>query len=226
MTGRGPGRRAQPAGADFADETVRDCPAHRVSAQKIPRDHHLLDLARALVDAEDAHVAVEALDAVVGDIAGAAEDLHRPVGDAADHLGGEVFGAAASSVTFSPASRLRAVSSTMQRGGHRPRSCSRRSCPGSAGSRRSSGRTACARGHSATQSSISRSATPTQTPEMCSRPRSSTCMATLKPSPSAPSRSAAGTRAFSKITSQIWAPCWPIFFSGLPMEIPAGRAER
>jgi hypothetical protein len=29
-----------------------------------------------------------------------------------------------------------------------------------------------------------------------------------------------GTRAFSKITSQICAPCWPIFFSGLPMVMP------
>src|SRR4051812_2067991 len=47
-----------------------------------PGDDHLLDLTGALVDAEDAHVAVEALDAVVGDVAGAAEDLHRLVGDA------------------------------------------------------------------------------------------------------------------------------------------------
>ena len=71
-----------------------------------------------------------------------------------------------------------------------------------------------------TLSLISRSATPTQTAEMCSRPRSSTCIATLKPSPSWPSRFSAGTRTLSKITSQIWAPCWPIFFSGLPTERP------
>src|SRR5262249_35601036 len=62
-----------------------------VAAQEIAGDDDLLDLARALVEAEDAHGAVEALDAVVGDIAGAAEHLHRLVGDPADQPGGEVF---------------------------------------------------------------------------------------------------------------------------------------
>jgi hypothetical protein len=33
-------------------------------------------------------------------------------------------------------------------------------------------------------------------------------------------RLAAGTRTLSKLTSQTWAPCWPIFFSGLPTERP------
>src|SRR6185437_4162979 len=44
------------------------------------------------------------------------------------------------------------------------------------------------------------------------------------PSPSAPSRKEAGTRALSKFTSQIWAPCWPIFFSGFPTETPGVSA--
>ena len=65
---------------------------------------------------------------------------------------------------------------------------------------------------------------PTQTAAMCSRPRSSTRIAILKPSPSAPSRLAAGTGASSKLTSQTWAPCWPIFFSGLPIETPGRSA--
>jgi hypothetical protein len=60
-------------------------------AQHLARDDQLLDLRGALVDAEQAHVAVEALDRVVRDVAGAAVDLHRAVGDPADHLGGEVL---------------------------------------------------------------------------------------------------------------------------------------
>ncbi|MNL32629.1 hypothetical protein D3C87_1544930 [compost metagenome] len=31
---------------------------------------------------------------------------------------------------------------------------------------------------------------------------------------------AAGTRTFSKITSQVWAPFWPIFTSRLPKLMP------
>ena len=34
-----------------------------------------------------------------------------------------------------------------------------------------------------------------------------------------------GTRTFSKITSQVCAPCWPIFLSGLPSEIPGVPAS-
>src|SRR5690606_28761885 len=54
-------------------------------------DDHLLDLAGALVGPEDGHVAIEAFDAVVGDIAGAAEGLHCAVGDPADHFRGEIL---------------------------------------------------------------------------------------------------------------------------------------
>ena len=70
-------------------------------------DHHLLDLAPAgaLVDAEDAHVAVEPLDAVVGGIAGSrrrsappGRRRGRPISEA------KYFAAAASRVTLSPAS--------------------------------------------------------------------------------------------------------------------------
>src|ERR1700712_2898294 len=60
--------------------------------QGLAGDDHLLDLAGALVDAEDAHVAVEPLDPMVGDVARPAENLHRPVGDAPHHLGGEILG--------------------------------------------------------------------------------------------------------------------------------------
>ena len=42
-------------------------------------------------------------------------------------------------------------------------------------------------------------------------------MAVLKPTPSLPPmRLAAGTRQLSNITSQVWAPRWPIFLSLLP----------
>ena len=60
---------------------------------------------------------------------------------------------------------------------------------------------------------------------MCRRPRSSTCIATLKPSPSSPSRSSGRhARRSRRLTSQMWAPCWPIFFSGLPTVSP-GRSR-
>ena len=49
-------------------------------------------------------------------------------------------------------------------------------------------------------------------------------MAILNPSPSAPSRFAAGTGTSSKLTSQTCAPCWPIFLSGLPTETPGRSA--
>ena len=66
-----------------------------------------------------------------------------------------------------------------------------------------------------------RSAAPTQTAAMCRRPLSSTFMAVLKPTPSLPPmRFAAGTRQFSKMTSQVCAPCWPIFLSIFPSERP------
>jgi hypothetical protein len=45
----------------------------------IAGNDELLDLAGTFVQAEEAHVAVEALNAVIGDIAGAAEDLDRAV---------------------------------------------------------------------------------------------------------------------------------------------------
>src|SRR5690242_2591052 len=56
-------------------------------------DDDLLDLARPLIDPEQADIPVEALDGIVGDIAGAAMDLDRAVGDAADHLAGEELAA-------------------------------------------------------------------------------------------------------------------------------------
>ena len=66
-----------------------------------------------------------------------------------------------------------------------------------------------------------RCAMPQATAEMCSRPRSSTFIAVLKPCPGAPPITlAAGTRTFSRITSQVLVPRWPIFLSGLPRVRP------
>ena len=58
-----------------------------------------------------------------------------------------------------------------------------------------------------------RSATPTQTAAMCRRPRSSTFIAVLKPSPSLPPSSAVGRHAAVRRRSrrQVCAPRWPIF---------------
>ena len=61
-------------------------------AQQRLGDDGLLHLGGAFVDAQQAHVAVEPLDLVLGHVAGAAVDLHRPVRDAAERLAGEVFG--------------------------------------------------------------------------------------------------------------------------------------
>src|SRR4051812_11345104 len=55
-------------------------------------DHHLLDLAGALVDLGDGGVAEVALDVVLLGVAVAAMDLQRLVGDALRHLGGEELG--------------------------------------------------------------------------------------------------------------------------------------
>src|SRR5574337_1793662 len=63
-----------------------------VGTDHVAGDHQLLDLGGAFKEAEQAHVAVEALDAVFGQVAGAAEDLHGPVGHATAHLRGEHLG--------------------------------------------------------------------------------------------------------------------------------------
>src|SRR5208282_4448995 len=68
-------------------------PSSFLSAQKIAGDDELLNLARAFIDAEDAHVAIEAFDAVIGDVARAAENLHGAVRDPPDHFGCEIFAA-------------------------------------------------------------------------------------------------------------------------------------
>src|SRR6185437_8803866 len=51
------------------------------------------DLRGAFIEAEEAGVAVEALDRRFRHVTGAAEDLDGAVGDSADHLAGEVFAA-------------------------------------------------------------------------------------------------------------------------------------
>src|SRR3546814_14312667 len=57
------------------------------SAHQFLADDQLLDLRSAFVNAEDTHIAEEALDRGLAHIAGAAMDLDRPVGDPAHHLG-------------------------------------------------------------------------------------------------------------------------------------------
>lgn len=60
--------------------------------QHVARDHGLLDLCGALVDAEKSHVSIEAFDGVFAHVARAAEDLHSAVGHAPTHLGGKHLG--------------------------------------------------------------------------------------------------------------------------------------
>src|SRR6516162_402536 len=55
-------------------------------------DDEALDVAGALVDLADPHIAVDALDRETGDIAVAAMDLDRVGGDPLGHLGGEELG--------------------------------------------------------------------------------------------------------------------------------------
>src|SRR4029078_10313454 len=57
--------------------------------QEPTRDDHPLDLTGALVDARDARVAVGALDPELAHVPHAAVDLHRRIGEAAEHLRGE-----------------------------------------------------------------------------------------------------------------------------------------
>ncbi len=58
----------------------------RPALEQAARDDHALDLARALPDAVDAQLAEVPLGRVLGHVAAAAEDLHRPVGDPPCHL--------------------------------------------------------------------------------------------------------------------------------------------
>src|SRR5438105_10846779 len=73
---------------------VMSCASPRSPAllQELAGDDQLLDLAGALVDAEGAHLAVQALDGGAAHDALAAVDLHRPVHDALGGLGGEELG--------------------------------------------------------------------------------------------------------------------------------------
>src|SRR5262249_39826324 len=66
--------------------TGAEAEACLVAAQYAPRNHDLLYLACPFVDSENAHVTVEALDAIVGHIPGAPKYLDRAVRDPPDHL--------------------------------------------------------------------------------------------------------------------------------------------
>ena len=60
-----------------------------MDAEDYARDHDALDLARALVDPRDAHVAQRALDREIAHVAVAAVDLQRDVADLPRVLGRE-----------------------------------------------------------------------------------------------------------------------------------------
>src|SRR5687768_2524192 len=55
--------------------------------EHVAGDDELLNLARALVEAEKPHVAIETLDDGLLHVARPAVDLHAAVGDAPDHFG-------------------------------------------------------------------------------------------------------------------------------------------
>ncbi|PAV72708.1 hypothetical protein WR25_01935 [Diploscapter pachys] len=80
---------------DLAVEAEEVGGVHDVSPGYAPRQSRVVSRVRvprpAGRDAEQADVAVQAFDAVIGDIAGAAIDLHRLVGDATHHLAGEIL---------------------------------------------------------------------------------------------------------------------------------------
>jgi len=57
---------------------------HHVAA-----NDELLDLGRVFIESEETHVAVKALNAIVGQINGAAQNLHGPIGHAATHFAGK-----------------------------------------------------------------------------------------------------------------------------------------
>src|SRR6185312_17237084 len=64
-------------------------PRRSRSPEDLPADHEPLDVARAFVDLADAHVAVNALDRKIGDVAIAAVNLKRIGTHALGHLGCE-----------------------------------------------------------------------------------------------------------------------------------------
>src|SRR6185369_5207221 len=78
---------APPASTPFGKNLVAGASSLAFLEQQ-PRDHQVLHLARALVDAERAHRAVEPVDRARGEHALAAQDLHRVVHDALRRLGG------------------------------------------------------------------------------------------------------------------------------------------
>src|SRR5687767_10259654 len=61
-----------------------DTSAARRGPERLSGDDHLLDLARALVDAEEPGITEEALDRDAAHVSGPAVHLDGPVGDAAD----------------------------------------------------------------------------------------------------------------------------------------------
>src|SRR5439155_2374793 len=88
----GPYRRRQDHAGKVSEGSSRLCWLLLLAlrlADHVARDHQLLDLAGAFVDPEQPNVAIEALDGVVADVAGAAVDLHRTIGDAAAHFRSE-----------------------------------------------------------------------------------------------------------------------------------------
>jgi hypothetical protein len=70
------------------------CQAPRSAARldRLAGDDQLLDQPGPFVDPEQPHVTIEPLDPVIGDIAGAAQDLDGAVGDPPDRLARDIFG--------------------------------------------------------------------------------------------------------------------------------------
>src|SRR5258708_2683375 len=184
-------------------------------AQHVAGNDQLLDLARAFVEPEQPDVAVEALDAEIGDVARAAMDLHRAVGDPAHHLAGEILAAGGLG-----RDALAGILPPCRVEHHRARGIGL----GAAVGEHRLDQLELADGLAELHPFLGVADHVADEPlgdadaaAMWMRPRSSTFIAVLKPCPSRPpSSAAAGTRQSSKMTSQVWAPRCPILRSGGP----------
>src|SRR5215471_114019 len=94
MPGKSLMRRLAAVNSTASGSPVRsETPSRFRRADHVACDHQLLDLTSAFVDPEQSHVAIEALDGIVADVAGATMDLHRTIGDPAAHFRREELGA-------------------------------------------------------------------------------------------------------------------------------------
>src|SRR5579862_4132422 len=177
-----------------------------VALGQLTGDEHALDLAGAFPDPLDAQLAVEAFGHVLAHVSAATEDLDGPVGDAARHLRtvelghralrvrhlqvGTAVDAARGLVGHRPGGE-QLGQAVREHPGHQPvlddRLAARAAGPGE-------------RGHLP----VSRSAAPRQRAATISRSNRNHSYANVIPSPSAPTRFAAGTATSSKATIGWW----------------------